>query len=497
MPTFDFSKPLFFGEQLTKKTERERASSTSLFNLSLGVDPAFKYKDMLFYCGQHPSNRLNCCFNHIVGLPIKNDIEMPIFDYELELLRDLEAGQKYLCIKKARGIGITEFFIRYMSWLAICKNYIYKNTKFFIVSGPREATAVDLIKRIKSLLYPLGILQETERTIASFMDVDIQCFPSSHVSTMRGFTNAKFIFIDEASFWSGQEQNEVRAVAEGYIAKSAPTIAMVSTPSVPGTMFEKIMDEPEVSCLYKRYKFPYTVGLGKIFSPEEIEKAKLSPNFAREYDLKYGIGIGNLFEDKDIEAILVDNVEEYDKYKLRMSAVSIGCDPGFGSSMASYVVCAQIGNKVVVLDANQFERSSFRWFSNLIYDKYWKYHASKIFIDSSARDVVDDLKIAFREETNYEYVIRIARHDYPYDLDGWMQRMIVVPIPFNRYGDKMLNSLVGIVNRKDILIPRQFESLILDLRMAREKNGKLDKSGVNGMDLLDALRLACLMYHYE
>jgi hypothetical protein len=496
MPTFDFSKPLFFGDQYNKKTERERANASSLFNLSLGVDPSLRFKDMLFYCGQHPSRRPECCFNHTVGLPRKNDQELPIFDYELGLLRDLEAGQKYLCIKKARGIGITEFFLRYMTWLALCRNYIYRGSKFFVVCGPREQTAVDLIKRIKAILQPLGVLQETERTVASFLDVDIQCFPSSHVSTMRGYTNAKFIFIDEASFWSGKEQEEVRAVAEGYIAKSQPTISMVSTPNVPGTMFEKLFAESETTCLYKRYQFPYTVGLNKIFTVEEIEKARLSPNFEREYNLKYGYGVGNLFEDKDIESILVDNVEEYDKYKLKMSAVAIGCDPGFGSSMASYVVTAQIGNKIVVLDADSFERTSFRWFSNLIYDKYWKYHASKIFIDASARDVVDDLKIAFREETNYEYVKREARINYAYDQDAWMQRMIVVPVPFNKYGDKMLNQLVGIINRQDMSIPRKFENLILDLRMAKENNGKLDKSE-NKMDLLDALRLACLMYHYE
>jgi hypothetical protein len=43
--------------------------------------------------------------------------------------------------------------------------------------------------------------------------------------------------------------------------------------------------EPEDSCIYKRLKMDYTYGLDKIYTREEIAKAKKSPSFGREYDL--------------------------------------------------------------------------------------------------------------------------------------------------------------------------------------------------------------------
>src|SRR5918912_255749 len=59
-----------------------------------------------------------------------------------------------------------------------------------------------------------------------------------------------------------------------------------------------------VTCLYKRIFLDYTYGIGKIYTVEEIEKAKQSPSFEREYNLKYLGKIGNVFHTKDIEAAI-------------------------------------------------------------------------------------------------------------------------------------------------------------------------------------------------
>ena len=40
-----------------------------------------------------------CCFNHIIGLPIKNDKEYPIFDYELDVVEKIESHRN-IFIKK-------------------------------------------------------------------------------------------------------------------------------------------------------------------------------------------------------------------------------------------------------------------------------------------------------------------------------------------------------------------------------------------------------------
>ena len=63
------------------------------------------------------------------------------------------------------------------------------------------------------------------------------------------------------------------------LAKADPYIVMVSTPDKPGGLFYNIENEPEETCLYKRLKMDWTVGLHKIYSEEEIEKVKHSPSF--------------------------------------------------------------------------------------------------------------------------------------------------------------------------------------------------------------------------
>ena len=50
-------------------------------------------------------------------------------------------------------------------------------------------------------------------------------------------------------------------------------------------LFERIEREAEDTCLYKRLFLDYTYGLGKIYMRDEIDKAKASPSFEREYNL--------------------------------------------------------------------------------------------------------------------------------------------------------------------------------------------------------------------
>jgi hypothetical protein len=56
----------------------------------------------------------DCCFNHIIGLPKKNIKDKPFFDYE-KLLVDTFQQDKHIWIRKATGLGITEFMLRYIT----------------------------------------------------------------------------------------------------------------------------------------------------------------------------------------------------------------------------------------------------------------------------------------------------------------------------------------------------------------------------------------------
>ena len=66
----------------------------------------------------------------------------------------------------------------------------------------------------------------------------------------------------------------------------------------------KAQKKAEDTCLYRRIFLDYTYGIGKIYTVNEIEKAKQSPSFEREYNLKYLGKIGNVFHTKDIEAAI-------------------------------------------------------------------------------------------------------------------------------------------------------------------------------------------------
>src|SRR5438093_8402710 len=118
------------------------------------------------------------------------------------------------------------------------------------------------------------------------------------------------------------------------ILKSDPYIVMVSTPNAPDGLFERIEKEAEDVCLYKRIFLDYTYGIGKIYTAEEIEKAKASPSFEREYNLKYLGKIGNVFHTKDIDAA-VEKGATYDPESIASNPFasdfgrSMGIDPAY------------------------------------------------------------------------------------------------------------------------------------------------------------------------
>jgi hypothetical protein len=80
-------------------------------------------------------------------LPIKTeqdtDIEMPIFDYE-KIIFDCLESHSHIWIKKATGLGITEFMLRFMAWLCLRDNTL-SGSEMCIVTGPRIDLAIGLI----------------------------------------------------------------------------------------------------------------------------------------------------------------------------------------------------------------------------------------------------------------------------------------------------------------------------------------------------------------
>lgn len=364
---------------------------------------------------------------------------------------------------------------------------------FCIVTGPRLDLSIGLIDRFKSLFLPHGVVFDTKNTVCELNGVRIEAFPSHHLDSMRGIPNPKFILLDESDFFPKSEQDEARAISERYIAKSNPVIVMVSTPYMPGGLFERI--EMEQDSLYSKIFLHYKVGLDKIFSKPEIAVAKRSPSFPREYELEYGYGIGNLFPDevKINQAISTIPQLSYmpdDQLVNHSVPIALGIDPAFGSSKFAFVVLrlspTQSG-QVQVVYAEEFERIDFQRAIEIATDILAKYNPHRIYVDAANPGFIQSLKIQIGEREDYANIPK----------DRWANSFRVLPVNFGLEHRKMLTHLQNVVSEGLLQVHPRFHKLIGQMRSAKVKeNGTLDKDYVS-LDLIDALRLCLQHFPFE
>jgi len=142
------------------------------------------------------------------------------------MLFDTVQNHKHVWIKKATGLGVTEFMLRYMAWLCFSKN-ILRDSQMCIVKGPRIELAITLIDRLKGVFHSEKISEkslifDTKETVIELNGVHIEAYPSHHLDSMRGLANVSFIYLDEADFFPPGQQQDARDVSERYIAKSNP-----------------------------------------------------------------------------------------------------------------------------------------------------------------------------------------------------------------------------------------------------------------------------------
>jgi hypothetical protein len=364
-----------------------------------------------------------------------------------------------------------------MAWLCL-RNDDYKNSQMCIVTGPNIDIAIKLIKRMKGLFEPkLHVTFDIKETVLELNGCSIEAYPSNHIDAYRALNNPKFILIDEGDFFRKGEQEDVRHVSERYIAKSDPYIVMVSTPNGPGGLFEQIEKEPEETCIYKRLLLDYTYGLDKIYTRQEIQKAKASPSFEREYNLKYLGHIGNVFSPADIDAALVQYDIMQQQYTLLQGVM--GIDPGWGVSSFGIVVVHFVDGLIRVAYADEYARSNHDEMLDVVWDLIQKYHVTKVMVDASAPSFIRALKLAWGERTDYENVEKELR-DY----------MHVEPVAFGVEHKALLYHTKFMLENKYVQIHPNMDKLIIALRSAYAKDGLLDKEQTSHNDILDALRLA-------
>jgi hypothetical protein len=377
-----------------------------------------------------------------------------------------------------------------MLWLCL-KDDKMQYCQMGIVTGPNIDLAKKLIKRQKNLMidYPDVFSTQTDYVL-EVNKCWIQAYPSHNLGSYRSLDRLKFSFIDEGDFFPVGQLQDVRDTSERYIAKSNPSLVMVSTPNKPNGLFEQI--ELEEDCIYHRMFLDYRVGEGLIYTEQDINKAKQSPSFEREYNLKYGYGLGNVFLPREIDESITQQEFQYNS----SCPVSMGIDPGFGSSRFGITIIQLEDNKLKVLLAEEFDRPSYENMIQHVNQLRYIYKPQKIYVDGSKPDFIKSLKIQFGETPDYEPLVEQANKEKML-LE---YKMYVCPVSFNEWGRELLGRFQHVVSKHWFLIPVKYNNLITQMRMAKyQDNGNLDKkeAGDNTFDVFDSTRLALKQFDLD
>jgi len=405
---------------------------------------------------------------------LPNEQVKEYFDYERDLYQTT-IDHKYIWIKKATGLGITEFMIRWIAWKCLSSDEwkdTQVDTNVVLITGPRIELSITIINRLKNLFNEEF---KSKETVCILNGSRIEAFPSHHLATARGL-NPRIVFLDEADFFPVNQQKDARDVSERYIAKTNPHIIMVSTPNLPGGLYEEM--EKEKDCMYERLKLGYQLGENKIYTPEGIAEAKLSPSFEREYNLQYGYGVGDIFVD-------FDSIIE--KYNLNYLGGSSGtyADPAFGSSKFGKV-CGEIRDGIIyVTEAEEYQRASP---SNMLdtIQQSWERHQGHCKVDAAHPGFIKDLNERNIPALAVAFGSLVPEHEGLTKTKEASKQETLITLK-----KKLPINASMMVKRKQVRIHPDFTDLISQMRAVKfDKKGGINKDQVP-FDLVDAFDMMC------
>ena len=84
-----------------------------------------------------------------------------------------------ILIKKATGLGVSEFMLRFMAWLCLKDNTL-SGSHMCIVTGPRIDLAIALIDRMKKLFANskgIATAFDTKEIVIELNGIKIEAFP--------------------------------------------------------------------------------------------------------------------------------------------------------------------------------------------------------------------------------------------------------------------------------------------------------------------------------
>ena len=457
-------------------------------------DPTWNsFRGLEFWCFDEEKRGYdNCCFNHYIGLPTKDNkygdnIEYPIYDYEMLVLDSL-LNHPHTWIKKSAGLGITTIILRIFAWLCTCTELV-KNKQIFIIAGTREEFSNDLKVKIEDLFknrFP-EIKLNSKYTELWLNKTHIKVYPTKNIKDLRGHTDVAYLFIDEADFFEKKEQEELPYVIKRYEDKSRCKIIMNSTPNAPEGLFENIEKDKVFKGWFNKLYLLYEWGVGRIYDKDFIEREKTSPEFEREYNGKYLGKVGNVFSTQAINGA-IELGEEMDHLPINKYSLHIGgIDGGFSSSKtAAYIGELDTDKQIVrIIWGKEWDKEAPSIIADEIHDINTRIDNLWWFVDGSNRAFVNELKLRFGEMLDWEKVEDVGHDDNR-----------ILPIAFVKEHRNMLHSLISLMGKRMLAIPKRFDKLIISLRTATAKEYDLDKDDTINDDSLDALRLITMGVRY-
>src|ERR1051326_3524685 len=172
--------------------------------------------------------------------------------------------------------------------------------------------------------------------------------------------------------------------------------------------------------------------------------------------------------------------------------ISMGIDPGYGSSSFGIVITQLVDSQLQVLYANEFQRPDFSDMLNVTMDLVKKYEVQKIYIDAANPSFIRALKLQIGDREDYESQISY----YKKMKWNWHTHMIVIPVSFNTEHKEMLGHCKMMLEKSYIAINPIFDKLITSLRTAIAEENSLDKEATSYDDILDAYQLALKNYEF-
>lgn len=340
------------------------------------------------------------------------------------------------------------------------------------------------------MLYPYfgrGV-KENERTVR-INNVEITAFPGGHMDSARSLTNTRFFFLDEFDFFEEEKNIESsRKIAERQIAKLDTDILIATTPNVPGGAAETLQQEE--NSLYNKIMLPYTLGLGTIYTQQQIQENMKSHSFEQEYNLKYLGGIGNIFQAHEVDAC----IQEYNISGKGQFKRYIGVDPGYASSKFAIVVLQWRDSVMEIIHIENVKDILYTDSIKLLTSLISKYNPCKIYIDYAASSLIHELNHRYGYVSKYEqyYTETLRRFRW-----SSCKTPLFVPVSFgsnNEHKELMQNTL-SVISKRKLRIHPKFKDIIVALKSAQSKaldQFSLDKSKSVENDLFDALRLSLI-----